>query len=361
MILGDVYIAGCAVSLPERVSVEDAIAAGRYDDDERAASGQIAATVAAPHERACDLAARAGTVALQEAGVEPGAVALLVHAVVFSSGVGGGWQAASYVQSKVCPQQIGCLTYEVRAGCAGSLVGVLNAAMFLRCFGNEAALVTAADKWPDPDIDRWRGHVDVLGDAGGAVVLHRDRGWARVVSAGVATEPELEGQFRGNSLFVGQAGAGVRGEGTTRVDLTERTREFERSTMPHREVMRRMRRGVLAAVTDALDGAGLKMADVGHAALSFGGRRSVERLYLEPLSLDWTRTAADWGLTIGHTGASDPMAGLAYLRSAGRLEAGEKVMLLGVGGGHVFAATIVEIQEPAASTGARIDAWSAWQ
>lgn len=66
-----------------------------------------------------------------------------------------------------------------------------------------AALLTAADNFGTPSVNRWHASkLFVLADGGGAIVLSKRRGFAKVLATGPASNPELEQHHRGGkSLF----------------------------------------------------------------------------------------------------------------------------------------------------------------
>src|SRR5262249_47038158 len=66
-----------------------------------------------------------------------------------------------------------------------------------------AALLTTADNFGTPSVNRWHASWQyVLADGGGAIVLSKRRGFARLLAIDSASDPELEIRHRaGESLF----------------------------------------------------------------------------------------------------------------------------------------------------------------
>jgi 3-oxoacyl-[acyl-carrier-protein] synthase-3 len=54
-------------------------------------------------------------------------------------------------------------------------------------------------------------------------------------------------------------------------------------------------------------------------------------------------TTYEWGRTVGHIGAGDQFAALAYLLESGAVHAGDKVVLVGAGAGFNFGSAVLEI------------------
>lgn len=187
----DLYVAGTGVCIPPSVTVEAAIAMGRYDTDGAARSQHLSVTTAPANHRAPDFAVTAGLQALKRSGHTPDEIGILLHAVVIHAGIDA-WNAASYVQQGVGAGT--CLATEVRSGCNGALVGLELACSHLAARPKEtAALVTAADIFPEPLIDRWRTAPGcIFGDGGAAAVVSGTAGFARIVAICTATDPALE-------------------------------------------------------------------------------------------------------------------------------------------------------------------------
>src|SRR5262249_40394952 len=144
------------VCLPPAVSTAAAIAEGRYDRREAERSDQLAVTVASADERPHDLAVTAGRQAIARSGLEPSDFDLLLHVVAVHGGVDL-WTPASGVQHGVGIPNGPRIVAEVRGGCNGALVGMELACSHLSAREEAAAaLITAADVWPERLIDRWR-------------------------------------------------------------------------------------------------------------------------------------------------------------------------------------------------------------
>jgi 3-oxoacyl-[acyl-carrier-protein] synthase-3 len=61
------------------------------------------------------------------------------------------------------------------------------------------------------------------------------------------------------------------------------------------------------------------------------------------LGIDLSRTTWNWAMQVGHLGAADQLAGLTYLSEAGRLTPGERVLMVGVGGGFNWTCVVLEV------------------
>jgi 3-oxoacyl-[acyl-carrier-protein] synthase-3 len=267
-------------------------------------------------------------------------VNLLLHAVVLSAGIDV-WNVGSYIQGHLLTTR--CQLAEVRSACGGALVALDLACSYLQSHNEPAALITASDCWPAP-FDRWGADSStVFGDGAGALVLSRERGFARVRSIATTTDPELEGLHRGNERFnaFGQS-----------LDLDRRAREFIRAMAAalgktegeaRAEIWRRFRVGLVGAVSQATADAGVSVADVEHVVLEFAGAHYSKRLYFDPLGLDASRTTFEVGLRIGHLGAADVIVGLHQLLASGRVRPRDRVLVIGDAAGFMWSAAVLEV------------------
>ncbi|POM22822.1 3-oxoacyl-[acyl-carrier-protein] synthase 3 [Actinomadura rubteroloni] len=335
----DVFIAGTGASLPAGVTAASAVAAGRYDAEVAARSRQLAVTVAGDGAgTAPEFAVGAARRALAGSGHEPGDVGILLHAVVLHDGIDA-WNPATYIQRELGITQ--CVPAQLRMVCNGSLVGVTLACAFLRALpAQPAALITASDCWPDPVIDRWDAPGFVFGDGGGAVVLSREGGFARLLATATHTDPEVEGLTRGAEPF-----GPFRTSADNPIDLRRRAKEFLGTAMPDEELWKRWDDGMRAVADEVTADTGIRPDDVEHIITPFLDPSNVDRQYLTPLGLDPARTTWEHGRHIGHLGAADYFVALDRLAGSGQLAPRDRVLVLGAAGG-TWCAVLLEIVAP---------------
>ncbi|MFC5183704.1 ketoacyl-ACP synthase III family protein [Actinomadura harenae] len=335
----DLYLSSVASFLPRTVSVDDAVMDGRYDPEEQEESGVERVAVAGPGDSAPAMAVRAARAAVHRSPHEPGEIDLLLHAVTAYNGLDG-WNAACYLQKEVLGGA--GTSFEVRQLSNGAMACVELAAAYLSAAPDRrAALITAADQFAEPAWDRWRtGWGMVFADGASAAVLSRVGGFARVRSTVTVTDPELEGLHRGELGF-----GAAPDPAEYPIDFRARTLDFARS-MDLAEAGRRMAAGLRDAVSEAADEAGISAADADHYVVPGFGRRLLLRECLDPLELDIGRSTWSWSAQIGHLGAADQFAALAYLAEAGRLAPGDKAIAIGIGGGFNWTCIVLEVLEP---------------
>ncbi|MFJ9948562.1 ketoacyl-ACP synthase III family protein [Kitasatospora sp. NPDC091207] len=332
----NLWISALSAHIPELVTTEQAVAAGWYDAEEARQLDWLSVAVAGD-ESAPDMAVRAARKALADSGHEPREIALLLHATANHQGPDM-WSPQHYVLRHTVGGNIPAI--EIKQGCNGFLAAMELAGCYLGAApGRTAALVTSADNWGDPLVDRWRATPGGLfGDAATAMVLSQRSGFARLVNIRTFSLPELEELNRGGEpLFPPGATTG------TRVDLRERAATYKggQDLVQAGQLMGETQR---ALILDTLDEAGLKPEEITRIAHQFVGSAGILQRLLEPFGPDAVaRGVWDFGRSTGHTGANDQTSGLHHLLSTGQLRAGDRVMMLGAGAGIAFSCAIVEL------------------
>ncbi|MFG2003632.1 ketoacyl-ACP synthase III family protein [Spirillospora sp. NPDC048911] len=334
----DLFIAGLAHRLPAAVEVGEAIAGGRYDAAEQEANEYASITVA-DGESPPEMAVGAARLALERSGIPAADVALVLHASAWFQGIGF-WPAASYIHRHVLGGGRFAPALDVQQMCNGALGAIELAASYLLAVpSRRSALVTTADRLGDPGFDRWRGDVRgiVYGDGAASVVLART-GFARLLAVSTVVDTGLEGMYRGDEPFATAPGRPV--------DVRARRAAFAAETAGDAEaakVAERTTAGLTEVVDRVLDEAGLKLGDVKRFIFPNVGLHVLRTRYAEPLGLDLASTTWDWGRRTGHVGAADQLTGLTHLVETGQADAGDRVMLIGIGAGFSWTCAVVEL------------------
>lgn len=324
------YISATGVWLPP------AEPAGKAADPGSARGDGIESVTVSRGESAPQMATLAARRALARAADHRDDVRLLLHADVYYQGHDL-WAPASYIQRHTGVPD--CPAVEIRQLSNGGMAALGLAATHLAASDDRgAALVTAADRFCPPGFDRWRSDSGtVYADGGVAAVLSRRSGFAALRCLVTESDPGLEAMHRGDDPF-GVAPFSVR----ERVDLDACKRaflaEYGISAIVTRVADRQHR-----AVERALDEADAKLTDIDWFVLPHFGRRRLELAYINRYGLDIDRTTWPWARGVGHLGAGDQIAGLDHLAASGRLRAGDRCLLAGVGAGFTWSCAVVEV------------------
>jgi 3-oxoacyl-[acyl-carrier-protein] synthase-3 len=334
---GDLFIRGTGVCLPERRLLADAVQP-ETPQARATARTDVESVAVAPVSAAPELAVHAARLALTDAGSGPDEIGLLLHADTYHQGQDL-WPVASYVQRETVAN--GCLAAELRQMSNGGLAAMDLACGYLRTSSGPDALLTAADRFCEPGIDRWLTDPGTpYGDGGSALVLSRREGWAKVLAVAVHADSELETMHRGDEPFSTSPF-----EHRMPVDFEAAKKAFVRDHGISFAISRTSA-GQRTAVESALAEAGRDLADVNWFVLPHFGSRRLAACFYEPFDIDPAQTTWDWSRTVGHLGAADQFAGLDYLRRSGKLAVGDLVMLMSVGAGYSWGCAVLEIRSP---------------
>ena len=264
--------------------------------------------VVAPGDRLDELAARAGSAALQDAAVDPRDVDLVLVANTSADELTPA--AAPLVAAQVGAVNAGAI--DVGAACTGFLSGLSLAAAQLESGRAHKVLLIGADilsRYVDPDDRRTAA---LFGDGAGALLLTPQGPAVGPVVLGAAGDRHL--------LFATRARHVIEMEG--------------------HEVFKHAVARMSEATLQALDAAGLTLADVDLFVYHQANRRILDAVRRR-LGAERERIVdciADFGNT---SAASIPIA-LDHARRDGRLSEGTRVLMGAFGAGFTWGAAVVE-------------------
>ncbi|MGW7528811.1 ketoacyl-ACP synthase III family protein [Streptomyces sp. NPDC054783] len=332
----DLWIKGTGSYLGELRPVGPDIAAGRYAEKDAREAGTVSVSVAdlAPPE----MAVLAGRAALEgAAGVDRSSV-LHLHGSTYFQGLDM-WPASCWIAGQLLGQTLGALSLQASALSNSSLACLEIAGSMLQGRPDlSGALLTCADRFLPPGIDRW--NIDsgmAFGDGAAAVLLGRGGGALRVLSVSSYTDTTLEGLQRGNEAF-----HPVSPTALETLPMRRRAREFfAQGGMAPKEARQRSVDAVQRVVESALADAGCSIGDARWVVPPFVGRRLFESGFVEPLGLDPDRTLFPFGLTTGHLGSVDQLLSLDRLLRHERLNPGDRIVLIGTGMGFTFTCAVL--------------------
>jgi len=311
-------IVGTGSYLPPRV-VGNAEFASRLDTSDqwiRERTGIVQRHIADESQTSSDLALAASRAALAAARLKPGDVDLIIVATstpdfIFPS-------TACLLQAKLGVRN--CPAFDVQAVCSGFVYALATADSFIRAGMNKCALVVGAEvfsrilDWND------RGTCVLFGDGAGAVVL------TRAEQPGLhASVLRADGSYA-DILSVPGNVCGGRIVGSPYLHM-QGSQVFKFAVKVLDEVAR-----------ETLAAAGMQLADVDWLIPHQANVRILEAT-ARKLGLPLERLV----VTVDHHGntsaASVPLALDEYVR-AGKIRAGHRVMMQGVGGGFTWGATL---------------------
>jgi 3-oxoacyl-[acyl-carrier-protein] synthase-3 len=307
-------ILGTGSYQPDRVVTNDELSQVMDTSDEwiRDRVGIVERRMSGPDDRVVDFATSAGVRAVKDAGLSPSDVdTVIVATCTMPNQIPN---AAATVAEQVGVHGAGA--FDLNAACAGFCYGVNTASDLIRSGSAGRVLVVGAEKftgWVDPTD---RANAIIFADGAGAAVV------------GPSDEPGI------GPVAWGSAG-----------DLAELIymREGRWLYQEGQSVFRWATTQVAPVALRALELAGLKPGDVDVLIPHQANLRIVnaiaKRLRAEGASDDMV--VADDIVHSGNTSsASIPMA-LDHMRAAGRVNAGDVLLLVGFGAGLSYAAQVV--------------------
>ncbi|MEO3843227.1 ketoacyl-ACP synthase III family protein [Streptomyces sp. CNZ287] len=327
---GDLRLASAAVEAPPALPLAEAVRDGLISAADAELTGYRSVTVAEETSSLYDLAAGAAVSAVGRAPVPAAALGTVLFANVFPQPRPPLHNLATAVAEAVSAPAV--FAAEISGGCVAGLNALVIAAQRMLATRERAALVVAGDLWSRPHIDRFnceQGYV--FADGAAAVVLARDAGFARLLSAATLTDPLLSGLH-----------AEVPSDRTP-VDITARARAFLTTRMGTEVVIGRLRSGLTATIGAALSRAGAGLADVAHVLVPAIGAPFLKRNYLDALDIPVSRTTWDYAAVTGHVGAADPFGALAHLVDHDRCRSGDLVLLVSEGLGFQWTVVLLKV------------------
>jgi 3-oxoacyl-[acyl-carrier-protein] synthase III len=337
MRLDDIYIDSLGVRLGRPHDLADAVASGRYDEDEYIANAMTSVVVA--DEFPPDLGIAAVRQAFDRATVAPEAVRLMLHASLYFQGQDM-WTPATYIQQHTIGGTAPSVHLHQMSNGGMAALGLGTA--YLSASDEDAAvLLVTSDRFCDPGYDRYRTEAStVMGDGATATVLARRPGFARVLSVVLTADPSLEALNRGDGL------RDHPGPGDRPLDLRARRTKYMRGRVKElEELSAKASGGITDTILQALDEAKTELADVRRVVLPNVGRTARWWSMLQEMGIPLERTSWEWGRTIGHLGCGDEASGLHHLLETHEVGPGDRVVIAGAGHGFYWGAGVVEILE----------------
>ncbi len=305
-------IVGLGIALPERVLGNGPIAERLGIDEEWIVkrTGIEERRIAAPGERLFELGAAAAERALFAAGIEPGAIDLVIVATTSNDELMPG--ASPRVAAAIGADRAGAI--DVNAACTGFVSALSVACGQIESGRAERVLVVGADMMSRITDPADRATSCLFADGAGAVVM---RGAAN-----------------------GRIGPVVLGADGANADLLRTPRATGLTEMQGHETFKHAVDRMSEVTLEALAASGLGLGDVDvfvyHQANSRILRAVGERLGLAK------ERVLDCIAKVGNTSAASIPVALEEARLAGGLQRGARVLIAAFGAGLTWGATVVE-------------------
>ncbi|WP_406864117.1 ketoacyl-ACP synthase III family protein [Streptomyces sp. HUAS MG47] len=348
MKVDNIHLAGIGTYVPATVPMAEAVRQGWVDSTAAEESG-ITAVAVETELPAVDMAVHAAGKAVEQSGHRPEDFAALLHSGAYYQGPEG-WSAPHYVLNRTLDRPV--VATEIRHGCLSVLTSLrLAAGLLATTTDSEAVLITAADNFSTPLVDRWRDSEHAMyADSGAALVVSTRPGFARLLAVGSRSESSLEDMHRGGERLLPPARhadrpmyvaprlqAWAERPGARPLDMIEAVSRF----------------GALVAETaeQTLAEAGVGWDDITRVAHIGFNEDALHAMILDPLETPAKVGTWEYIRTIGHASVSDLVLGLAHLWETGQVTEGDHVLLVGATEGMEAGCAVVRITAPPAARG----------
>ncbi len=284
--------------------------------------------IAAEGEHCSDIAAAAGFAALQQAGINVGDVDLILVATASPDHFFPA--TACLVQRKLGARKAACM--DISAACSGFLYAMEMAKCMVATGAIQYALVIGAEK-----LSAWLDWTDrntcvLFGDGGGACVLGRRKDETR--GRGIlSTFMGSDGDY---AQILGVPGGGSRCP-ITKDNVDQRLNTLK---MMGKETFKQAVNAMTSASLEVLDRTGLTMDDIACIIPHQANFRIIEAI-ADRLDVPTDRFFLNLD-RYGNTGAAAVAIALDEAHRAGRIQPGNKILLIVFGSGLTWASTVIE-------------------
>lgn len=339
MKVSGIHFAGIGTAQTGYVETAEAVERGWWGAEERDSSGLISVSIAGATP-APDLAVEAARHAMERSGHAPADICGVFHTNVQPQGPDG-WSAQHYINRHTVNQPV--TSVEVHNGCVGFFSALHLATCYLTAVPDRvAALLTCADNFGLPTVNRWRvSRLFVLADGGGAVILSKRNGFAELLAVGAASDPELEEHHRGaEDLFPPGLTVGRMLDFDQRMEYGQ-----QRASSGALRSMGDFGTLLVDTVDRTLKEAGVSLGEITRVIHDGFNHEALRIIFLD--SLDVTDERGIWEFTqrTGHAGPLDAIRGLEYAWASGEVQPGDKVLLLSGAPGMEAACAVVSITQ----------------
>ncbi|MDI5963007.1 ketoacyl-ACP synthase III family protein [Streptomyces sp. SL13] len=338
MKVDNVHINSLGVVLPEWASAEQAVADGLLDAEIIKLNGLTGAHIAGDVP-ALDMAVTAARTALERSKLDPEEIGAHIHSAVHYQGPEASYPPGYILRELGLPVMP---AFYLQQGCNGML-GALEVAIgqITGAAEAEAVLLTTGENFSAPGVDRWKGFGQsyISGDGAAAVLVGAEEGFARVRSLNAGVLNVLEKWHRGNGPLL------LRDTGVPTPGMPERATQFNETEMSLSETLDKVTRFGLDVMQRSLVDAGLNASDIAKVVSINMDGRMIEYSIMMPLGLPMSRSAWDFGKSVGHVGGADVFITLEHLVRTREVGPGDNVLLFSQGPGWISTAAVVTITD----------------
>jgi 3-oxoacyl-[acyl-carrier-protein] synthase III len=281
--------------------------------------------IASEEESTSDLAAKAALEALDNAGIKPDEIDLIILATITPDHFMP--STACLVQTKISATKAVC--FDVSAACSGFLYGIEIAQQFITSHTYNTILVIGADKLSSIVDWKDRNTCVLFGDGAGAAILrHRAHGHG-VIATRMGSNGNLADLLQ------------VPGGGSAcPITPSNVHKMLNTIRMEGRETFKHAVTNMVESARQVLDDAGLTSADLACVIPHQANLRIISAV-AERLEVPLERVMVNLD-RFGNTSAAAVAIALDEANRTGRMKVGDYVLLVVFGGGMTWASSVVQ-------------------
>ncbi|MGB8353550.1 MAG: beta-ketoacyl-ACP synthase III [Chthoniobacteraceae bacterium] len=322
-----VSIIGTGSYVPERIMTNADLEKLVDTSDEwiRTRTGIRERRIAAEDEFTSDMAVKAAQSAIEQAGISPDELDLIIVATVTPDMVFP--STACCVQRTLKAKNAAC--FDISAACSGFLYALEIAQQFITSHTCNTVLVIGADKlsnlidWTD------RNTCVLFGDGAGAAILRNRSGSHGIVASHMGSD--------GNFADILSIPGGACRHPASQEVLEKRLNTIK---MSGKEVYKQAVNAMLKAANAALEQSGLKAEDLACVIPHQANMRIIEAI-ASRMRLPLDRFLVNLDL-YGNTSAAAVAIALDDANRTGRMKIGDYVLLVVFGGGLTWASSVIQ-------------------
>jgi 3-oxoacyl-[acyl-carrier-protein] synthase-3 len=322
-----VSIIGTGSYVPSRVMTNDDLAKLVDTSDEwiTTRTGIKERRIAADNEFTSDLAAKAALAAIENAGIAPEEIDLIILATITPDRFMP--STACIVQTKIGATRAAC--FDISAACSGFLYAIEIAQQFITSHTHNTILVIGADKLSSIVDWKDRNTCVLFGDGAGAAILrHRAHGHGVIVT-----------RMGSNGMLADLLQ--VPGGGSACPITPENVAQnLNTIRMEGRETFKHAVTNMVESARKVLDDAGLHSTDLACVIPHQANLRIISAV-AERLEVPLDRVMVNLD-RFGNTSAAAVAIALDEANRTGRMKVGDYVLLVVFGGGMTWASSVIQ-------------------
>lgn len=281
--------------------------------------------IAGPEMTTSEMAARAAVAAMENAGVKPEEIDLIICATVTPDMFFP--NTACFVQTKI--GAVNAVCFDLSAACSGFLFGVETARSYIASGTADTVLVIGADKLSSIVDWKDRNTCVLFGDGAGAAILRHREGSHGVLATRMGSNGALA-----EILYIPGGGSAHPAGGPSSAENPVTIRMNGRETYKHAVT------AMVEASQQVLADAGVSPAEVACFIPHQANLRIIEAI-ADRLDVAMDRFMINLD-RYGNTSAAAVAIALDEANRTGRFKKGDKILMVVFGGGLTWAASVVE-------------------